>query len=44
MARKHEGPFEIKEVIGPVTYPLKLPETWKIHNVFHATLLRPYVR
>jgi hypothetical protein len=21
---------------------LKLPETWKIHNVFHAALLRPY--
>jgi transposase InsO family protein len=43
MAPKREGPFEIEEVIGPVTYRLKLPETWKIHNVFHATLLRPYV-
>ena len=41
MAPKREGPFEIEEVIGPVTYRLKLPETWKIHNVFHATLLRP---
>jgi hypothetical protein len=26
-----------------VTYQLKLPESWKIHNVFHATLLRPYI-
>jgi hypothetical protein len=43
MAPKREGPFEIEEVIGPVTYRLKLPKTWKIHNVFHATLLRPYV-
>ena len=42
MAPKHEGPFEIKDVLGPVTYQLKLPESWKIHKVFHATLLCPY--
>ena len=35
---KREGPFEIEEVLGPVTYRLKLPETWRIHNVFHAIL------
>ena len=40
---KWKGPFEIKEVLGPVTYQLKLLMTWKIHNVFHATLLRPYI-
>ena len=39
---KREGPFEITKVIGPVTYRLKLPATWKIHPIFHATLLRPY--
>ena len=39
---KQEGPFEIEEVLGPVTYQLKLLETWKIHNVFHAILLWPY--
>ena len=38
-----EGPFEIDEVLGPVTYRLKLPSSWKIHNVFHVILLRPYV-
>ena len=42
MAPKREGPFEIKEVLGLVTYQLKLPESWKIHKVFHATLLGPY--
>src|ERR1700678_4103413 len=42
IAPKREGPFEIDEVLGPITYRLKLPETWKIHNVFHAILLRPY--
>jgi hypothetical protein len=39
---KREGPFEITKVIGPVTYQLKLPKTWKIHNVFHTALLRQY--
>jgi hypothetical protein len=42
MAPKREGPFEIEEVLGPVTYQLKLPESWWIHKVFHATLLYPY--
>ena len=39
---KREGPFKIVKVIGPVTYRLKLPPAWKIHPVFHATLLRQY--
>jgi hypothetical protein len=43
IAPKQEGPFEIDEVFGPVTYWLKLPDSWKIHNMFHATLLRPYI-
>src|SRR6266446_3506977 len=42
MKPKREGPFKITDVLGPVTYRLKLPATWRIHNVFHATLLRPY--
>ena len=43
IAPKCEGPFEIEEVLGPVTYQLKLPKSWKIHNIFHATLLHPYI-
>jgi hypothetical protein len=43
IAPKQEGPFKIDKVLGPVTYQLKLPDSWKIHNVFHATLLRPYI-
>ena len=43
MSPKREGPSEIEEVLGPVTYHLKLPTSWKIHNMFHATLLRPYI-
>ena len=32
----------ITEVLGPVTYHLKLPETWHIHPMFHTILLSPY--
>ena len=42
MAPKREGPFKIIEVLGPLTYRLELPSSWKIHDVFHATLLKPY--
>ena len=42
MAPEREGPFEIEQVLGPVTYELKILKTWKIHNVFHVILLRPY--
>ena len=41
-APKWEGPFEIQEVLGPLTYWLELLEQWKIHPVFHTTLLSPY--
>jgi len=42
MSTKREGPFEIAEVMGPITYRLLLPKQWKIHDVFHATLLTPF--
>jgi len=38
-APKREGPFKITEVLGPLTYRLDIPKRWKIHNMFHATLL-----
>ena len=41
-APKREGPFEIEEVLGPITYKLALPKKWRIHPVFHASLLTPY--
>jgi RNase H-like domain found in reverse transcriptase/Integrase zinc binding domain/Chromo (CHRromatin Organisation MOdifier) domain len=39
---KRYGPFTITKVISPVVFQLELPLQWKIHNVFHASLLTPY--
>ena len=39
---KREGPFAITKVLSLITYQLHLPKTWKIHPVFHASLLSPY--
>ncbi|XP_028071098.1 uncharacterized protein LOC114273494 [Camellia sinensis] len=39
------GPFEILERIGPVVYRLALPpELSNVHNVFHVSMLRRYLR
>ena len=42
LAPKCMGPFEITRVLSPLTYQLKLLHTWKIHDIFHASLLSPY--
>ena len=43
---KWAGPFEIVEVIDKtdttVAVKLKLPDGWRIHDVFHVSLVRPY--
>jgi hypothetical protein len=38
---KQYGPFPVTEITGSHVYWLGLPETMKIHNVFHANLLTP---
>ncbi|SPQ99093.1 unnamed protein product (mitochondrion) [Plasmodiophora brassicae] len=37
------GPYPVVKVINAVAYELELPPTCRIHNVFHASLLEPYV-
>jgi Chromo (CHRromatin Organisation MOdifier) domain len=41
-ALKCYGPFPITDVISLVVCHLTLPLSWKIHNVFHVSLLMPY--
>ncbi|GJP85889.1 hypothetical protein CLOP_g15986 [Closterium sp. NIES-67] len=36
------GPFLVEAQVTPVTFRLRLPATWKIHNAFHVQLLKPY--
>jgi hypothetical protein len=43
LAPKRYGPFTIKKRVSDVVFQLELPHQWKIHNVFHASLLTPYV-
>ena len=42
LAPKRHGPFEIVQVLSPLTYKLQLPSTWRIHDVFHTYLLSSY--
>jgi hypothetical protein len=39
---KRYGPFPITKEISPVVFQLALPSQWRIHNVFHTSLLTPY--
>jgi len=42
LSPRRYGPFKVVSQISKVAYKLKLPSTWKIHDVFHASLLTPY--
>jgi hypothetical protein len=39
---KRYGPFLITKAISPVVFQLALPPQWRIHDVFHASLLTLY--
>lgn len=44
LADKFLGPFRVQEIVGThaQAYRLKLPPSYKIHDVFHVSLLEPY--
>ena len=39
---KKLGPFRIVDKVNPVAFRLALPSHYRIHNVFHASLLELY--
>ncbi|CAI7755711.1 unnamed protein product [Closterium sp. NIES-53] len=36
------GPFRVEAQVTPLTFRLRLPTTWKLHNAFHVQLQKPY--
>ena len=42
LSPRRYGPFEVVSIISPIVYKLRLPPSWKIHDVFHTSLLTPY--
>ena len=43
LAPKYMGPFQVTAQINEVTFRLDLPDSIRVHPVFHCSLLKPYV-
>ena len=41
LAPRWIGPFTVEKVVNPVAMRLHLPESYRCHNVFHVSLLKP---
>lgn len=43
LLRRYEGPYPIFKRIGKQAYKVGLPLNYQIHNVFHVSLLKPFL-
>ena len=43
LQRRFVGPFKILQCIGSQAYKLQLRDSWRIHNVFHLSLLKRWI-
>ena len=43
LRKRFIGPFFVSRQVGTVAYELELLASWRIHNVFHVSLLRPFM-
>ena len=41
---KFLGPFQVLHPVGKQAYKLELPKKWRIHNIFHVSLLKQDTR
>ena len=42
LGMKYFGPFQIISKLSPVVYKLQLPETTRIHLIFHISFLKKF--
>ncbi|KAG8611849.1 hypothetical protein MANES_S035016v8 [Manihot esculenta] len=43
LLRRYEGPYPILKKVGKQAYKVGLPANYQIHNVFHVSLLKPFL-
>ena len=42
LMQKYVGLFKVREAVGAQAYRLWLPTAYRIHDMFHISLLKPY--